>query len=312
MPQWLDVAQIYTTVRLIVEAAIAIMFLAADDVANGFSPLLTSMAGIYIALMGYALMSGWINMTMREAAVKLSKVILVLVLFEIFKNFGTNIYAAVWSIPEGIGGFIAERFSPLVGLGAASVLGIPIVTDFDVLMNTYSNMATTIAEEVSDVQSGPVGLMSWAIMMAPMFMMTVSILLAKVISAVLFLIAPIVFAMSLFGFSNNFLMSWAKGLLLTFLTVIIVFILGTVGLTMVMVEMLVLISTNGTGGFVAAALGSPAWSIPAMAPAAILAMFALILITQATSIASSIIGVAAINTQQAQGFMQIAALNAAR
>ena len=85
---FLEVTQIYTVTRLTVEGFIVILFNSVDNVASQLSLALTAMAAIYIALMGYALMAGAIQMTMREAGLKLAKVILVLVLLELISNYG--------------------------------------------------------------------------------------------------------------------------------------------------------------------------------------------------------------------------------
>lgn len=318
MPEWADIVAVYTSVRLTVETGIALMFEFVDNIASDLSIFVTATAAIYVALMGYSLLSGMINMSARDAGTRLAKVILVLLLLEIFTNFGAGLYAAVWDVPESLASFIAQKFNPLLTSGI-SIAGVSIVDDFDILMNAYAGLVTNISREVTSAPGGGenVGLIAWFIMMAPMFMTTISIFLAKMISAILFIIAPIVFALSLLGFSNTFLNSWFRSILVTFLTVIIVFIVGTVGLSIVMIEMLQLIATDGQGSFVSSALGgvlggnTAAWSIPAIAPTGILSLFALMLITQSPTLSSAIIGATAINSQQATSFIQIGALRAA-
>ena len=139
--------------------------------------------------------------------------------------------------------------------------------------------------------------------MSPLFVINISIILAKVISAVLFLIAPVIFILSLMGFQNNYLAAWFKAILLTFLTVIIVFVVGTVVLDIVQTELFALRDLPYEEG-------KPV-SIVTFAPLGVLSVFGVVIISQATSIASTIIGAAPINTQQATGFLQIAALQGA-
>ena len=139
--------------------------------------------------------------------------------------------------------------------------------------------------------------------MAPIFVINISIIIAKVISAVLFFIAPIIFILSLLGLQNNYLSAWFKAILLTFLTVIIVFVVGVFVLDIVDEQLVKLINLP----YVA---GEPL-SIVKFAPLGVLSIFGVVIVSQATTIASSIIGAAAINTQQATGFLQIAALQGA-
>jgi len=309
MPKWLEVAQVYTIVRLYIEIAISLLFELVNDLASDFSMFITAAATIYIALTGYALMSGWVSMSMREAVIRLSKVLGIILLLEIFRNFGLGLYEAVWDIPDGIGSFIARKFNPLVSSAGISILGVSVADNFDALMNIYATAATEVSASISGQNNTggekvSFGLISWFILMAPMFLTTIAVFLAKFISAVLFLIAPIVFGLSLIGYSNNYLTTWVKSLLVTFLTVIIVYIVGTAGLTLILVEMIRLELVSISPTF--------AWDIAAVAPVMLLAFFTIMLVSQAPTIASAIIGAAAVNTQQATSLLQIGALQSAR
>lgn len=308
MPQWTEVANIYSIVSRYIDAAISILFGFVNDLAGDFSMFVTLAAIVYIALMGYALMSGLVSMSLREVVIKLSKVLAVLVLLEIFRNFNAGIYQRIWDIPDGIGTFIVRKFNPLISETTISILGVTIADRFDALMNAYSDAVTVVSSQIADDNSSDggvnFGLISWFILMAPMFLTTIAVYVAKFVSAVLFVIAPVIFGLSLFGYSNNYLSTWFKSLLVTFLTVIIVYIVGAAGLSIVLVEMFRLGVTDFFTDFM--------WTVPNVAPLLILSMFTIMLLSQAPTMASAIIGAAAINTQQATSFLQIGALQSAR
>ena len=233
---------------------------------------------------------------------------------------GLTLFNTVWEIPEAIGSFFVDRMSPFIssssGGGLLALLGLTAGGNpFDGFMDIYANSANQIASESSarpGAAENDLGLVTWVVLMAPMFLTTIAIFIAKFISAVLFLIAPIVFGFSFLGFKNNFLTSWFKALAATFLTAILVHIIGSAALSIVLFEMMQLIDNDGLGSFFnPAAAASGQWSLPALAPSGILSLFAVMLLSQAPSISSSIVGVAAANSQQATSFIQIGALQAA-
>ena len=324
MPDWVEVTSVYSSVSTTVDLALIAMFSVVGDVFNTFSMFLTAMAAIYIALTGFALMSGTISMSTREMATKFGKLIFILFLFQLISGsggfLGLGFFNTIWEIPEAIGSFFVDRMSPFIssssGGGILALLGLSSGgNQFDAFMDIYATNANVIASEVSarpGSEESNFGLVTWIVLMAPLFLTTISIFIAKFVSAVLFLIAPIVFGFSLFGFKSNFLTSWFKSLAVTFLTAILVFIIGSASLSIVTFEMFNLIGSNGVGSFLSPiSATNVAWSLPAIAPVGILALLSLMLLTQAASIASSIVGVAATNSQQATGFIQIGALQAA-
>lgn len=289
-----EVQGLYETTQLNVDESIKKIFSVTDIVTLEFSPIIVSAAAIYIALMGYALVSGYIVLNGKEAAIRFSKVVLIILLTRFFIHTGL-VYEAVWKIPNAIGDFLTSTFN---GDGGK--------TKFKSLMDDHSKSATYVGQKYAqDHKPGDHGLAigTWAITMAPIFVINISIIIAKVISAVLFFIAPIIFILSLLGLQNNYLSAWFKAILLTFLTVIIVFVVGVFVLDIVDEQLVKLINLP----YVA---GEPL-SIVKFAPLGVLSIFGVVIVSQATTIASSIIGAAAINTQQATGFLQIAALQGA-
>jgi len=238
-------------------------------------------------------------MTQREAALKLGKVILIIFLLQTFSTITGATFDAVWEVPEAVGSFITNAIFDGLGSvfgGALAVLGaFSVVTDFDGLVNFHAGVASLLADSVQGTKDAnsqyPVYV--WAFAMAPAVLVTVSILLAKMISAVLFVVAPVVFMLSLLGFKQNFLMSWIKALISTFVTVIIVYAVGTVGLIVTLIQMANAfvpdLSTIITGSV-------EKYSIPELAPLGITSIFSVILLTQAPAIASALIGVPAVST----------------
>ena len=291
-----NVEGLYAKTQGGVETTIDNIFTLTYFVSKQFDPIITTVAGVYIALMGYAIISGYIVMTGKEAAVRFSKIALIVILAKFFTSYTGNLYSAVWEVPISIGDYLASIFS-----GDATGK-----KTFETLMNKHSMAATKIGMKYAeghgpDKQSLAIG--TWAIAMAPVFVLNITIMLAKIISAVLFLVSPVVFILSLLDIQNNYLMAWFKAILLTFLTVIIVFVIGAVVLDIVSEQL------NALKDLPYDKDKPP--SIVAFAPLGVLSVFGIVIISQATSIASSIIGAAAINTQQATGFMQIAALQGA-
>lgn len=291
-----NVKGLYDRTQGSVENTIDNIFTLTYFVTKSFNPIITIVAGVYIALIGYALISGYIVMSGREAAVRFSKIILIIVLANFFTTYTGRLYEFVWQVPTAIGDFLAGHIAQ-DGTGK---------TSFNDLMDKHSVAGTQIGKKYAqghhvDKQGLAIG--AWAISMSPLFVINISIILAKVISAVLFLIAPVIFILSLMGFQNNYLAAWFKAILLTFLTVIIVFVVGTVVLNIVQTELFALRDLPYEEG-------KPV-SIVTFAPLGVLSVFGVVIISQATSIASTIIGAAPINTQQATGFLQIAALQGA-
>lgn len=291
-----NVKGLYDRTQGSVENTIDNIFTLTYFVTKSFNPIITIVAGVYIALIGYALISGYIVMSGREAAVRFSKIILIIVLANFFTTYTGRLYEFVWQVPTAIGDFLAGHIAQ-DGTGKIS---------FNDLMDKHSVAGTQIGKKYAqghhvDKQGLAIG--AWAISMSPLFVINISIILAKVISAVLFLIAPVIFILSLMGFQNNYLAAWFKAILLTFLTVIIVFVVGTVVLNIVQTELFALRDLPYEEG-------KPV-SIVTFAPLGVLSVFGVVIISQATSIASTIIGATPINTQQATGFLQIAALQGA-
>lgn len=294
-----EVQSLYLITQLAVNNTVQRIF-DLTAIANGiFWPTLIAVSTIYIALMGYAIISGWVVMTSREAAVRFSKVVLILILANLFTNYSGNLYNLAWEGPIAIGNFFASSLDTL------SFFSFVFGSEFENLMNEHAFYAARIGAKYANEQpdSPMLAVFAWAISMSPVFVITISITIAKVISAVLFLIAPVVFILSLLGIQNNYLTSWLKAIALTFLTVIIVFIVGTVVLDIVHGQ---LVALEGR----AVDTEDPI-SLIDLAPLGVLSVFGIVIISQATTIASSIIGAAAINTQQATGFMQIGALQSA-
>jgi len=314
--EFLQTFEIYTKVTTVVDLLINLLFRLTDDVANVLTPGVTAAAAVYVALMGYAYISGWVAMSQRELAIRFGKLILVLFLLQAFTGFTGSTFDAIWAIPEAVGDFIASRIFPLYNLGPiTTLLGGGSATDFEGLVNISGIASSIIAEQVGQANSQKTAypVIVWAISMAPVALVIISILMARIISALLFVIAPFILILSLLGFQNNFLYSWFKALLSTFVTVIIVYAIGTVGVLMVLAQMALLFIPDLSTLIATLTGGSTEvlFSLPRLAPLGITAIFVVMLITQIPQIASALIGVAVVSTQQATSFIQVAALQTA-
>ena len=296
-----SVEKLYSTTKLEVDQTVQDMFGLVNGIMVDFFPVIMSVAVVYIMLMGYALVSGHIVLNGKEAAIRFSKVVLIIVLTKLFMGYFGDLYNLFWDVPESIGDYLANSFETRESSNESFLSGM----DFETIMGLHSANASHLGQkyagEHADQEALAIGV--WSIAMAPVFVINIALMLARVISAVLFLIAPVVFILSLMGFQNNYLMAWIKAILLTFLTVIIVYIVGVFALDIVSDQLVALRNLPYDPN-------SPV-SIVEFAPLGVLSVFAVVIISQATTIASSIIGVTPINTQQATGFLQIAALQGA-
>ena len=172
-----EVQGLYETTQLNVDESIKKIFSVTDIVTLEFSPIIVSAAAIYIALMGYALVSGYIVLNGKEAAIRFSKVVIIILLTRFFIHTGL-VYEAVWKIPNAIGDFLTSTFN---GDGGK--------TKFKSLMDDHSKSATYVGQKYAqDHKPGDHGLAigTWAITMAPIFVINISIITAKVISCLLY------------------------------------------------------------------------------------------------------------------------------
>ena len=291
-----DVVGLYTNTQSGVDEHITMLFQAVNALMGQFTLTLTIALIIYVSLMGYSIISGYIVLTGREAVVRFSKLILIILLARFFGGYAGDLFKYVWDVPLGI----AEKFAEHVTSVKAESGSF-----FPTLMDDHSRRATAIGQKYAEGHSKNqnIAIGTWAITMAPIVVMNIAIIIAKVISAVLFFISPLVFTISLLDIQNNYLIAWFKAILLTFLTVIIVTIVGAFVIEVARDHLDALIALPYDAE-------NPI-SIAAFAPTGVMSIFGVVIVSQATTIASSLIGVAAINTQQATGFLQIAALQGA-
>jgi len=312
--EWLDTALIYTVTETSLNGALDRMFGILGDILNAFWVPVQAAAAVYIALMGYALMSGAISMPAREVAVRFAKVIGIIFLMRTFSLYGDDLFARAWAIPDAISDFYAAEIAPILNFPGA--VGI---STMDSLAGLYSAASQLLSTNVTEVHSDSAkwGFWTWVITMAPLALTIVSVFIAKFVAALLFLVSPIVFILSLTigNFNNtNILMSWFKALAMTFITVIFVYIVGITCMAMMARYMLALVAfTEVGGGFIGLfglELVGGEYTLIHLAPLGVMAVFTIVLLSQATNVAGSIMGIAAINTQQMTSFAQIGALQA--
>jgi len=315
MDYWLETQFIYHVTTVTFDRALERLFELVAGVLDAFWLPIQAAAAIYIILMGYSLMSGLISLSAREVAVRFAKVIGIILLVKLFHGWGDTIFEKVWGIPEGIADFFTEAIVPIIDLPSSAGLDT-----LDSFATFYTGLASVLSEQVSQdhAENAKWGFGTWFMAMAPFALTVIAIYIAKFISALLFLASPLVFILSLTLGSvrgNNILMSWLKAVVLTFITLIFIYIVGVTCIAMIARYMAALIaydlSLGPLSSVIPAVAEGPRFTLLHLSPLGILALFSIIMISQATSVASSIMGIAAINTQQATSFMQIGALQAA-
>ena len=326
-----DTVSIYTQSRAVLDRALAGLLDIVDNIASLFQAPITAAAIIYIALLGYAVLSGSIAMTPRDLAIRFAKVVAVIVLVNMLDDTSRTVLEGLWAVPEGIGNEFAQQIAPVLQFSSlgpfGSLPGIGTFSDIDGLAAINGALASTVSSRVTAAYSDGqnYGTLAWIISMVPMILTILGIYIAKFVAAILVVSAPVVFAFSLFmgpASDNKVLLTWFKALAMTFISVILVYIIGITCVTMATIFLAKTLALDvalqgvgavtGTLGITGAELWKTAYGLPQIAPLGIIAIFSALLMSQATSLAGSILGVAGINTQQATSFLQIGALNAAR
>lgn len=261
-------------------------------------------AAIYIALMGYALISGYITLSAREAATRISKVVLVLIIAGFFRGYGTGLYDFFWELPLDLAGYVCD----FLGVSYSASGGTADDPGFQVLIDAHSTSVTHVSERFSqDHQTGNMiaPMIFWFLMMAPVLVFIITIVLAKTISAVVIMMGPIVLILALLSLPYNFLMSWLKLLLMVFVTAIFAYIFAAFCLAILDGMMTDLLAARpGT---------SPDTKIfvQDIFPIIAVSIFGVVLISQATTIATALGGVAGYSSQQGTSFLQLGAMQAA-
>ena len=294
-----EAGDVFATMQNSIDPLIESIFGIVERVFSYFYLPVTFSAMIFIALIGYAMMSGYIVMSGREIAVKFSKVILVLIALQVFSTAAVDVYQFAWSVPDSLASVFVTAIDSSVP--SSEWIGSP----FGVLVAEHTGYSTDIA--IAYTQAGADATTTniiWMISMAPLGVILLTYAIAKIVSAALFVTAPIVLILSLTSVQTPYIMSWVKALLVTLVTVMLLFLLGTIVLMLLREQWSEVVAS-------VTASGNPI-TIPAIYVYALLCLFGVVIVGQCTSIASSIIGAAAINTQQGTSLMQIAALNAAR
>ena len=313
---WLNTQLVYQVTETSLSAALDRLFDIFGGILDVFWLPVQAAAMIYIALMGYALMTGMISMSARDVSIRFAKVVGIILLMRTFSSYGGTIFESVWAVPDAIADFFAREIAPVLDFP-----GISSIETLDSLAALYSGLAQLVSSEVTQAhpESGKWGFWTWVLTMVPFALTLVSIFMAKFVAAMLFLASPIVFILSLtLGSINgtNILMSWFKALAMTFLTVIFVYIVGITCMAMMARYMGALLAFSvggslldsfGLGGLLGAK-----YTLVHLAPLGILSVFTIILLSQATSVAGSLIGIAGISTQQVTSFAQLGAMNATR
>ncbi len=302
---------IYADVMNAIGRPIDKLFVAIMVAFNQFSAPILAAAAIYVALLGYTIMAGKVSMSMHEAAVKISKVVLIIVLVNAYGTSLIDIYKAFWQIPAVLTKYFINVVAPgavhgnLIDWGSLSfsaLLGnVPDLTD---MVDRYANACSGLLGKFVVNQGAAAGMSDmfmWMIYMAPVVVAMIIIIMAKFTSVLLVLVGPVVFFASLIGYNNNYLMLWFRQLLVMALTVILTFLIFGVVLTMLtgMAENIATLPTQDI-------------EIATLFPLAVMSVVGFVLISQAPALAGSLLGAAGINTGQITGLVQLAAMRSAK
>ncbi len=317
MEDWLNTLLVYEVTETSLSAALERLFDIFGDVLDTFWLPVQAAAAIYIAMIGYALLTGMISLSARDVAIRFAKVIGIIFLMRTFSIYGADLFERVWAIPDSIGDYFARQIAPILDFP-----GVSSIATLDSLAALYSGVAEIVSNQVSQSKpenvSSKWGFWTWLITMVPLALTIISIFIAKFVAAMLFLASPVVFILSLTLGSikgTNILMSWFKALAMTFLTVIFVYIVGITCMAMMARYMAALIAFDVGTSFIeglglTGAFGAK-YTLVHLAPLGIMAVFTIVLLSQATNVAGSLLSIAAINTQQLTSFAQVGALQAA-
>jgi len=305
--EWQQSQFIYNVTTAILDRSIEGLFNLAGDAITAFSVPLQAAAAIYIALIGYSVMTGVISMSVRDLSIQFAKVIGIIVIAAAFERFGNDLFEEVWDIPDGIAEYFVVKTAPILEMpaSATALLSGDIAslvtsnpTTLDNLTGMYSGLASVLGDNVTQARGeGAWPLMTWIVAMIPLALTIVGIYLAKFVAAILFLVSPVVFILSLVtgGFrGNSVLSSWFKALAVTFLTVIIVYTVGVVCMVMMTKYMIALVTADFLANLPLPDFLNPfsadgfQYTLVQLAPLGIIAMFSVILISQASSVASKV------------------------
>ncbi len=269
---------------------------AAGSVFDGFAGPVMVTAAIYVALIGYSIMSGKVAMSLNEAAVRISKLVLIVVFVTSYFWFAKIFYNVFWTVPTYIANFFLGALDPSISYSAATtvdgtsgsfVIQNPNLTS---LVDDYSRAILKLIGDFTVVHKGAsgTGFVVWVVYMAPVVAAMMIIIVAKIVSVLLFILAPLVFTASLIGYSNHFLLGWFRQLIVLSLTVIIAYILFVLVLSMVSgaANFAYDNATQLSGAFG----GYKNITIPVLFPVCALSLIGLMLIIQAPLLANRIIG----------------------
>ncbi|VAW00403.1 hypothetical protein MNBD_ALPHA06-1736 [hydrothermal vent metagenome] len=297
---------VYDTFITSADAPIYTLLDAAGNVFAGFAGPVMVTAAIYVALVGYSIMSGRVAMSLNEASVRISKLVLIIVFVTSYFWFAKIFYNAFWTVPTYVANFFLGALDPSISYGAATtvagtsdsfVIQNPELTS---LVDDYAEAILQLIGDFTAVHKGAAGtgFVVWLVYMAPVVAAMMIIIVAKIVSVLLFILAPLVFTASLIGYSNHFLLGWFRQLVVLSLTVIIAYILFVLVLSMV--------SGAATLAYDNATQLSGAYSgyknitIPVLFPVFALSFIGLVLILQAPLLANRIIGAFGLVNNQAR------------
>ena len=301
-----NIKNAYSTIMHIADKPIGQLFKVAGNMFDPLQEPVEAAAAVYVALLGYTLLTGKVTMSMHEAFVRISKVVLVIIVFGFYTTNMDKFYQGFWDIVIGV----TSKFIDVVTSGSVTgILGNDGVggfyartPDMDALVNGYQQSLMKLMKIAVDgkIITDTADFIFIALFMAPVLVGTLIVIVAKFITLLLVVVAPFIAFMMLIGYSNNYLSAWIKQLLVTGLTVIITYMIFAVVILMLSTLTADIINKSGNN-----------LSVPELFPLAIMSVIGFVLIGQGPSLASNLLGAAGIQTGQISSLVQLGLMRTA-
>lgn len=327
--QALTSTNIFDRVNDWADTAIEALFSQAQTFLSDFSYLVVVCLTIYVALMGFAMLGGRVTMSPQDAMVRLSKIVLVVLLFNSYSAVAGGFYELFFVIPEAIAYLLANTLNSgisddtyvintITALNGTPFLNIPrgdlsgIVASHSFVMGAF----TALFIETNDPDSSYATVV-WFVGMSPIIVAASALAVARFVMALLLFLLPLIALAALFGRGFGILATWVKVMMTLGLTIIMIYITFGVAVAIMTSALVDTIITSTvasilTGTTSSGPLPLPIFTLYDLAPLGVLSLVIFVIISQIPSVAGSIVGAAGINTQQVSGFINIAALQLAR
>ncbi len=221
-------------------------------------PLLITLMSLYVLIWGWAMMRGMVQEPVMDAVMRFAKMALVFYIATQWAFYVPTIRQVVWEAPEDISSAIIKKDTQSTILtaevfGAALKIGSAYVTDADELSGSSG---------VPDLSLLAIGIGVWGGGAALTGIIVGTLIIAKIILAVLLAVGPIFIVMILFESTKKLFDSWL-GQVVSYMIVIVTTIITATLVMEIMTNALEhyvgleLLNTILEGDFTAEGLSSP-------------------------------------------------------